>query len=602
LGLTAMDERELREWIDRVKDGTISRRQFTQMMVGLGLTAPMAAQMLASAGVAQAQPKPAFTPTRRGGGGELKTLWWQAVSILNPHLAVGVKDNDGSRVFYEPLAAYDPDGNLVPVLAAEVPTLDNGAVARDGLSVTWKLKRGVQWHDGKPFTADDVVFNWEFASDPATAATTAGRYREIARVDKVDSHTVKVVFKRPTPFWANPFCGGSGLMVPKHVFEPFKGAKSREAPANLRPVGTGPYRYVDFKPNDVVRGELNPNYHVPNRPFFDRVEVKGGGDAPSAARAVIQTGEYDFAWNLQVEDDILSRMERGGKGRVDIAVAGNTEHITVNQSDPWTEVDGERSSVKTKHPLLSDAPVRQALILLVDRGSIQEQLYGRFGQATANYLNAPSRFQSKTTKWEFSAEKANKILDDAGWKRGSDGIRVKDGKRLRFLFQTSINATRQKQQAVIKQVAAKAGIDMELKSVVASVFFASDPGNPDTIAKFNADLQMYAWQFDVDPEPSMRVFVSWEVAAKENNWAGRNTTRWRNEEYDRLYRAAGAEMDPVKRAALFVRMNDLVVQNVVVVPIVWRSWISGVSNKLKGTEITGWDSSFWHLAYWHREP
>jgi peptide/nickel transport system substrate-binding protein len=599
-----MEERGLRHWIARVKDGTMSRRRFTRLMVGAGLTAPMAAQMLGAAGVprrAAAQTKLAFTPTRRGGGGELKTLWWQAVSILNCHLAVGVKDNDGSRVFNEPLAAFDPDGNLVPILAAEVPTLENGGVAKDGMSVTWKLKRNVQWHDGKPFTVDDVVFTWELAADSATAATTAGNYKDIVRIDKVDSHTVKIGFKNPMPFWAISFCGPTGLVIPRHVFEPFKGAKSREAPANMKPVGTGPYRYVDFKPNDVVRAELNPNYHLPNWPFFDRVEVKGGGDATSAARAVIQTGEYDFAWNLQVEDDILKRMEQGGKGRVDFAVAGNVEHVNVNQTDPWTEVDGERSSVKTNHPLLSDPAVRQALSLVIDRGSMQEQLYGRAGQATANYVNAPARFQSKNTRWEFNVEKANKVLDDAGWKRGADGIRAKDGKRLKFLLVTSINPLRQKEQAIIKQGAAKAGMEMELKTVVASVFFGSDEANPDNIGHFSADLQMYAWQFDVDPQPSLRVFPSWEVASKANKFSGRNTTRWRNEEFDRLYKSAETEMDPVKRAALFIRMNDLVVQNMVVIPLVWRNWVSGVSHKLKNTDISGWDSSFWNLARWYRE-
>lgn len=596
-----MDERELRAWIARVKDGTISRREFTRMMIGLGLTAPMAAQALAASGVAHAQPRPAFTPTRRGGGGELRALWWQAVSILNPHLAVGVKDNDGSRLFHEPLAAFDPDGNLVPILAAQIPTFDNGGLARDGLSVTWKLKRGVQWHDGKPFTADDVVFNWQFAADPATAATTAGQYKEIARVEKLDSHTVKVVFKKPTPNWPIVFCGSTGQLVAKHVFEPYKGAKSREAPANLKPVGTGPYRYVDFKPNDVVRAELNPSYHVLNLPFFDRVEMKGGGDAVSAARAVIQTGEFDFAWNLQVEDDILKRLEQGGKGRVDMVPSGNIEHINVNQTDPWTEVDGERSSIKTTHPLLSDPAVRAALTLLVDRGSIQEQLYGRAGQATANYLNAPSRFASKNTRWEFNIEKANRFLDDGGWRRGSDGVRVKDGKRLRLVFQTSINATRQKQQAIIKAAAGKAGIEVELKSITASVYFSSDPGNPDTVAKFNADIQMYAWQFGADPQRSMEIFTSWEVATKENKWSGRNTTRWRNEEYDRLWKAADAELDPVKRAAVLIQMNDLIARNVVVIPLIWRSWVSGISNRLKGTEISGWDSSFWNLARWYRE-
>jgi peptide/nickel transport system substrate-binding protein len=168
-----MEERDLRRLIGEVKAGTLSRRRFVQTMVGLGLTAPMATQMLAAAGVAQAQPKPTFTPTKRGGGGLLKTLWWQAPTLLNPHFANGTKDQDASRIFYEPLGAYDPEGNIVPVLAAEVPSLQNGQVAKDGLSVTWKLKKNVVWHDGKPFTADDVVFNWEYVMDPASTRSTA---------------------------------------------------------------------------------------------------------------------------------------------------------------------------------------------------------------------------------------------------------------------------------------------------------------------------------------------------------------------------------------------------------------------------------------------
>src|SRR5437016_5642490 len=329
-----MEERELRASIEQVRVGTLSRRRFVQAMVGLGLTAPIAAQMLASAGVAQAQTKTTYKPTKRGGGGALRVLWWQGATLLNPHFAVGTKDQDGSRIFYEPLAVWDPEGNLVPVLAAEVPSLQNGAVARDGRSVTWKLKKNVQWHDGKPFTADDVVFNWEYATDPATAAVTAGAFPDVVRVEKVDANTVKVSFKRPQPFPYTTLCGPTGQIIPKHVFEPFKGAKSREAPANVKPVGTGPFKFVDFKPGDVVHAELNPNYHVPNRPFFDTIEMKGGGDAASAARAVIQTGEYDFAWNMQVQDDILKRMEQGGKGKVNISLAGDIEHIQLNSTDP----------------------------------------------------------------------------------------------------------------------------------------------------------------------------------------------------------------------------------------------------------------------------
>jgi peptide/nickel transport system substrate-binding protein len=597
-----MDEAyAIRELIRDVKSGCLSRRRFVQTMVGLGLTAPMAAQLLTVSGVA-AQPKgAAFTPTRRGGGGHLKTLWWQAPTLLNPHFANGTKDQDASRIFYEPLAGFDPDGNLTPILAAEVPSVAGGTLAKDLTSVTWRLKKNVTWHDGKPFTADDVVFTYEFVADPATAAVTIGAYREVKSLEKVDSHTVKILFNKPQPFWSDAFCGNRGMILPKHQFDAFRGAKSREAPANLKPVGTGPFKCVDFKPGDIVKGEINPVYHVPDRPFFDTMEMKGGGDAASAARAVLQTGEYDYAWNMQVEDEILRRLEQGGKGRVNIWPTGNPEHIQCNFSDPWTEVDGERASPKSTHPFLSDPAVRQALNLLVDRAAVQEQIYGRQGQTSPNFLNAPSRFSSKNTRWEFSIDKANQILDAAGWKRGADGIRAKDGKRLKMLYQTSINAPRQKNQQIVKQAAAKAGIELELKSVVASVFFSSDPANPDTFPHFFADLQMYNTTMTApDPQYFMNQFCSWEAASKANKYQGRNVTRFRNDDYDRAYRAADSEVDPVKRAALFVRMNDIVIQNVVVIPVLWRNGVSASTLKLGGMDLTGWDSTFWHLPYWYK--
>ena len=594
-----IDEHVLLEWLDRVRRGTLGRRAFTRSLLALGLTPPLVAELLRSRGLAYAQPKrPAFTPSRRGGGGDLKLLWWQAPTILNQHLAVGVKDGDGARLFYEPLVSFDPDGNFVPVLAAEVPTQQNGQVARDGLSVTVKLKKGVHWHDGKPFTADDMVFTWEYAADPATLAVTAGSYRDIARVDKLDAHTVKIVHKAPTPFWANAFRS----VIPKHVFGHFKGGRSREAEANLKPVGTGGYRIVEFKPGDLVRAELFPGYHEPGWPFFDHLEMKGGGDAASAARAVMQTGEYDYAWNMQVEDELLQRMERGGKGRVEISWGGAIEHIVCNFTDPSREVDGERSSLKAPHPFLTDPSVRSALSLLVDRAAIQEQIYGRLGRTTANYLNAPEPFRSKNTRWEFSVEKAAKVLDDAGWTRGPDGIRAKNGKRLSMLFQTSINASRQRTQAIVKQAAAKAGIAIELKSIVPAVYFSADPGNPDTVAHFSADLQLYSFNSGApDPQRFMDPFVSWEIAQKANKWARQNISRWHSDEYDRLARAGQTEMDPVKRAAIYIRMNDLITQNDVIVPFLWKGGASAVSNRLRGTDVSGWDSDLWNIAHWYRE-
>ena len=598
-----MTEQELRKLIASVKAGGLSRRAFVRKMVGFGLTAPLASQLLAHAGLAQTAPQTDYQPTKAGGGGALKTLFWQAATLLNPHIALGTKDQEGARIFYEPLAAWDPEGNLAPVLAAEIPDIENGGVAADGMSVTWKLKKDVQWHDGQPFTADDVVFTGDYAADPATAATTIGTYQD-AKVEKIDPLTVRVRFNKPTPFWADSFVSARGMIIPKHLFELYRGANSREAPANLKPVGTGPYRFVDFKPGDLIKGERNPSYHFSNRPYFDTIEMKGGGDAVSAARAVIQTGEYDYAWNMQVEDEILLKLEKSGgaKGRVDIVSGGWIEHIKLNSTDPWTEVDGERSSAKTMHPLLGDPAVRRALSLLVDRASVQAHIYGRTGSATGNFINAPERFVSKNTSWEFNIEKANQLLEQAGWMRGSNGIRGKDGKQLKLVFQTSINAPRQKTQAIVKQACQKAGIDMELKSVTASVYFSSDAANPDILRKFYADIQMYTVGTPSvpDPERFMQQFVSWEIASKENKWQGNNPSRWHNEEYDKMFRAAQGELDPVKRAALFITMNDMVVEDAVVIPIVNRRWVAAMAHKLKA-QLSGWDNDFWNLKDWYRE-
>ena len=252
-----MDERELRELIAEVKDGRLSRRAFVQQMIAVGLTAPMAGMMLSQSGVAFAATEIPYKPTRAGGGGPLKLLYWQAPTLLNPHFAVGTKDQEACRAFYEPLAGWDGDGNLVPALAAEIPSTDNDGLKEDGLSVVWKLKRGVKWHDGAPFTADDVVFNWEYARNPETAAVTVGSYKDL-KVEKLDDYTVRMVFAEPTPFWAEAFVGSIGMIIPKHLFADYVGAKSRDAPANLKPVGTGPYMFVDFKPGDIVLGKRNP--------------------------------------------------------------------------------------------------------------------------------------------------------------------------------------------------------------------------------------------------------------------------------------------------------------------------------------------------------
>jgi peptide/nickel transport system substrate-binding protein len=595
-----MTEQQIRGLVEDVREGRLARRDFIGRMVALGLTAPMASMMLMHYGVANAQSTMTYKPTRRGGGGALKLIYWQAPVHLNPHYAGGTKDQDASRIFYEPLAGWDTDGNLVPYLAAEIPTRANGGLSADGKTVTWKLKRGVKWHDGRDFTADDVVFTAQYAGDPAAAMTTIGTYKDI-KVTKVDSHTVRVEYPRPTPFWAEALVGTVGMILPKHVFEPFMGAKSRENPANLKPVGTGPYKIVDFKPGDMIRAEANKDYHVPNQPFFDTLELKGGGDATSAARAVLQTAEFDVGWNLAVEDEILKRLEAAGRGKMNFYAGSDVEFVSLNVTDPWNEVDGERASVKSKHPAFSDKAVRTAMSLLIDRKGIGESIYGRGAVVTANFLNNPPRFRSPNTKFEFNIEKANQILDQAGWRRGPDGIRAKGNVKLKFVYQTSVSGPRQKCQAIIKDACSKAGIDIELKSVVAAVYFGSDFANPDTYQKFWADMQMYTTTMtQPDPQYFMEQWVTEQIAQKANKWASRNLVRWSNKEYDDTFKAAQVELDPAKRAAMFIKLNDILVNDGYVIPLFARPRPVGTVNKL-AVNISPWDNLTSHMAWWWRD-
>ena len=557
----------------------------------------------AAAAAAATKPAEAAKPAA-GAAGTIKLLYWQAPTILNLHLATGTKDQHAARIVVEPLMTYNPKGEFVPVLAAEVPSKANGGLAEDGKSVTYKLKPGLKWGDGTPFTADDVVFTYQFIADRETAATTVGTYAAVDKVEAVDPNTVKISFKNPYPGWSLPFVGGNGAVLPKHALKDYPGAKAKEAPWNQKPFGTGPYMVDDFKSGDLVVYKKNPNYRDAGKVQFDRIELKGGGDAPSAARAVFQTGEFDFAWNLQVEWQVLQQIAQGGKGNL-LTIGGvGVEQLLYNMADPNKEIDGEKSSPKSKHPFLTDMKVRQAMTLAIDRATIAKQLYGDTGDATSNVLTTPPDYSSKGTKFEFNIEQANKILDDAGYKKGADGMRVTpDGTKMKVVFATSINTLRQKEQALIKDGWQKIGIDTELKAVDAGVYFDSKPGNLDNINHFYWDVMMFTSTFE-SPYP-LSYMKSWysgdpsrDVAQKSNDWSGDNRQKWINDEFNKLYDQATKELDATKLKDLFHKMNDLVVNNYVAVALIDRKRVSGSSKALKGPELTQFDVDIWNIGEW----
>lgn len=534
----------------------------------------------------------------------LKLLYWQAPTILNPHLSTGFKDSEASRISLEPLATFNNQGKLVPVLASEIPSLENGGVAEDGLSVTWKLKKDLKWSDGNPFTAKDVVFTYEFISNPEVGSVTAGDYSLVEKVEAIDDYTVKVNFKDVTPAWYLIFVGGSGMILPQHLYQKFNGANAREAPYNLLPVGTGAYKVTAFKPGDSIIYEPNPHFREPEKLNFEKIELKGGGDATSAARAVLQTGDADYAQNLQVEAKILQELEAAGKGKVVAIFGSQSERILINQTNPHKETpDGERSSLQFPHPFFTDEKVRQAFNLAIDKNLIATQLYGQTGKATSNFLIAPPEYFSPHTKSEYNLDKAAQLLDEAGWKdSNNDRIRDKNGVEMKVILQTTVNPLRQKTQEILKQSWQSLGIEVELKSVDASIFFSSDPSNNDTVEHFYADMQMFTTgNLNPDPNAYMKTYTCDTIPQKKNNWAGDNYSRYCSPDYDKLWQQSLKELDSEKRRQMFIEMNDILVKNTVVIPLVHRAEVVGVSNSLQGVDLTPWDLNTWNIVDWKKE-
>ena len=554
------------------------------------------------------EPTPTPAPGPAGGDEVLTLLYWQAPSIPNPYLSSGYKDRDAGAVTLEPLAVYDPDGNLIPALATEIPTLENGGVSDDLMSITWMLKEDLLWSDGSVVTAADVVFTWSYCSDHETGCTAADAFEGIASVEAIDARTVVITFDAPSPYPYNAFVGTGVPIISEAQFADCVGAAATTCDVqNFAPRGTGPYRMTAFDPNEQAEYERNPFYRGP-APYFDRVLLEGSGDALSAARAVLERGEADYGWNLQIEPEVLAIMEASGQGRVISAFASLVERIVINQTNPDPALGEDRSEYlggENPHPFLTVTPVLQAMSMAIDRTLIAEQLYGFAGQPACNIITGPAPYASTTNDGCVvqDIDGANRLLDENGvLDTDGDGIREYNGTPMHIVYQTSTNAIRQDTQNLIRDWWREIGIETELVHHDASLFFGGDPAEDaaESYRRFFADVQMYAGDSGIDPQQYLFSQLCDQIQTRENNWADGNNARSCSPEYDAVYaRLAGAQVGP-ERAALIKRLNDLHVQSYFEIPLVNRGLVSAHVNTLQGVRINGWDSELWNIAEWRR--
>ena len=541
----------------------------------------------------------------RGTDGQVNILYSQAISTMNAYLSGGTKDVEVGSLVLEPLAGFDETGKVIPRLVTEIPSKENGGISEDMKSITWKLTPGLKWSDGTDFTADDVVFTAEYCMHEEGGCAQLARYDGVEKVEAVDPHTVKVTFKEPkvNPFQA--FVGSTSPILQKAQFSSCLGtAASTCTDQNTKPIGTGPFRVTDFKVNDVVMLEANPEYRDAAKPAFATAMVKGGGDIESAARAVMETGEFDYAWNTQVNPQVQEQMKAGGKGEFIVGWGTLVERIELNMTNPSSDLAADqRSTVAHPHPFLTDPKVRQALSMALDRQALSDIGYGEAGKPTCDLVPAPEAYAANNDSClTQDIEGAKKLLDEAGWVAGGNGVREKDGVQLKMLFQTSVNPVRQEFQSIIKQWWSEIGVETELKQVDGSVFFGADAGSPDTLQKFYADAQMYANNFDgTDPEPYLAQWTCEKAPSPENQWQGENYNRYCDPAYDATVLEFAQTADPAKRGELAKKLNNMItVESNANLPLINRGRFSAKSNTLGGVVMNVWDSELWNASDWHR--
>ncbi len=551
----------------------------------------------------------AMEESTAGQGGELLLLQWQAPSQANVLLSGGTKDALPASLVIEPLAKFTPDGVLVPALAEFIPTAGNG-ISDDLTQITWTLK-DILWSDGTPFTADDVVFTYEYCSDEATGCSLD--LTVVAGVEAIDDRTVTITFNDPTPFPYGTFVGYLAPIIQRAQFQDCVGAAATACTdENFAPVGTGPFTITELRPEDTVTFDYNPLYrgHDIGQPFFGNVTIKGGGDAEAAARSVLEIGEADYAWNLQVAPEILGPMAAAGNGEIVVAFASNVEHISLNQTDNRADGDDRSNWLDGNNPnpfFFENVEFARALSIAINRDELVIVGYGDTGIPTCNIWPVGEQSTNNDSCLTQDLDEANNILDGLGYlDNDGDGTReLPDGTPLEFDYATSTNAVRQSNQDLIKGYWADIGISVNMKNEDASLFFDGTCGSDACIWKFFNDMEMFTNGSTIpDPSSYLQNWTTSQIPTPDNAWGGSNHARINNEELNETWEQLNAaSIDDPARVDLTNRVNDIISsESGAVIPLILRGSVSAFANSIKNTgPLNGWDSEYWNAEEWTRE-
>jgi peptide/nickel transport system substrate-binding protein len=541
--------------------------------------APEATQ--APAAKATAAPAPAAGPKK---GGTITMVIWQEPEHLNWELSTQTVVDHVNDYIQEGLTRVTDKGERIPTLVTEVPTEANGGIKDGGKTITYKLKQGVKWHDGSDFSCEDLQFTQKVIMTPNNGSLDTSQYKDLEAVECLDPFTAVLKFKNFRGDWAR-FFSGIGLIFPKNAGKP---EELKTWAWNRKPVATGPFKVEEFVTGDHITLVRNDSYHVAGKPYLDKVIIR---IVPSSevAKQLLKNGEADIMWNNTEAD--VPEVEKMTNVTLASAPQSGGERLILNLVKP-----GDPSDNKTPHPILGDVKVRQAIAYGIDKQTIIDKLL--FGKALpgSGELNVDPYNCTEVKPFAYDPAKAKALLDEAGWKVGSDGIREKDGQKLRLKYQTTTgNKLRENSQVLIVENMKAIGIDFYIENQPSATLIGSWANNSPR-KKGSYDIIMYTTNAAIDPHSQMSNYFHSKSIPSPENQGGVNYSRWNDPETDKLIDQAGSIPEWPKRKDLYCQASARVVEGASHIFLYQRYNLQAFNNRVQGWIPSAWGGPAWNAA------
>ncbi|MFN2461404.1 MAG: peptide ABC transporter substrate-binding protein [Candidatus Velthaea sp.] len=498
--------------------------------------------------------------------GELRIGIQREPNTLNPLLSANTTEGLLNRLTFDTLVSVDAAGkHFVPILAAEVPSTANGGISQDGLTITYKLRTGVKWHDGVPFTSKDVKFSWQAMMNDSNNVNSRVGYEDVQNVDTPDDATAVFHLKHKfAPFVATVFSESDDpvCIIPEHLLGKEKNVNN--VAFNQAPVGTGPFKFVRWQRADHIELVANPDYFR-GAPKLKSVTLKM---IPDENTEINTLRTHDIDWMFEPSPNlylILRQIERTG------AIA-----IRMNDSPQTLALQ-----INTSRPALSDIRVRRAIAYVVDKKSLADKFTG--GSALPAGADQPPfswSYEPKVMAYGPDPRTAVQLLRAAGYAPRADGIMVRDGQPLILQLSTNNeNATRRVVETQIQAMLRTAGIGADIKNYPANIFFRTyGQGGILTTGKY--DLAVSGWIAGYDPDDHS--LFQCDQIPRPSHPDGVNYTRYCSPEMDAAQRAALATYDQSARKAQYSTIQKLIARDVPEIVIWYPRFPQAINPDFKG--------------------